>query len=192
MLYEVELKFPLADPEEMQSRLRSLGATAGSPVEQVDRYFNHPVRDFRETNEAFRIRSAGETNCLTYKGPVLDRATKMRHEIEIPIAGGAEISVQMSQMLTLIGFRSVKEVRKCRTPWSIVWEGQKYELALDVVPSIGTYLEIELVVDEAGRTAARDAILKLAAFLKLPEPERRSYLELVLGVTDPANVLRQT
>ena len=192
MLYEVELKFPLADPEEMQSRLRSLGATAGSLVEQVDRYFNHPVRDFRETNEAFRIRSAGETNCLTYKGPVLDRATKMRHEIEIPIADGADISAQMSQMLTLIGFRSVKEVRKRRTPWSIVWEGQEYELAVDVVPSIGTYLEIELVVDEAGRTAARDAILKLAAFLKLPEPERRSYLELVLGVTDPANVLRQT
>ena len=192
MLYEVELKFPLADPEEMQSRLRSLGATAGSLVEQVDRYFNHPVRDFRETNEAFRIRSAGETNCLTYKGPVLDRATKMRHEIEIPIADGADVSSQMSQMLTLIGFRSVKEVRKRRTPWSIVWEGQEYELAVDVVPSIGTYLEIELVVDEAGRTAARDAILKLAAFLKLPEPERRSYLELVLGVTDPANVLRQT
>lgn len=192
MLYEVELKFPLADPDEMQSRLRSMGAMADFPIEQVDRYFNHPVRDFRETNEAFRIRSAGKTNCLTYKGPVLDRETKMRHEIEIPIADGLDAAQQMSQMLTLMGFRSVHEVRKNRTPWSIVWQNQKYELALDVVPSIGTYLEIELVVDSAGRAAARDAILNLAAHLKLPEPERRSYLELVLGITDPANVLRQT
>lgn len=192
MLYEVELKFPLSDPGEMQSRLVAMGAIADSPVEQIDRYFNHPVRDFRATNEAFRIRSAGKTNCLTYKGPVLDRETKMRHEIEIPIADGLETPLQMSQMLTLMGFRSVHEVRKNRTPWSIVWQDRKYELALDVVPSVGTYLEIELVVDDAGRAAARDAILNLAAYLKLPEPERRSYLELVLGVTDPANVLRQT
>lgn len=191
MLYEVELKFPLSDPGDLQARLTAMGAIAETAVEQTDCYFNHPVRDFRATNEAFRIRSSGNTNCLTYKGPVLDRATKMRREIEISIADGAETAEQMSQMLILIGFRPVKEVRKNRTPWGILWQGRRVDLAIDIIPSIGTYLEIELVVEDSDRDAARDAILSLAAHLKLPEPERRSYLELVLGTTDPANVLRE-
>ena len=59
--YEVELKFPLASPSEMLSRLASLGAVAASPIEQVDRYFNHPARDFGDTDEAFRILSESLT-----------------------------------------------------------------------------------------------------------------------------------
>lgn len=186
MLYEVELKFPLPDCREILNRLAELGAVAESPQEQVDRYFNHPARDFRETNEAFRIRSVGTANCLTYKGPVVDRATKTRREIEIAIAEGPDAVIQMEQMLTLLGFRAVREVRKVRTPHSLIWHDRRFELALDEVPSIGTFLEIELIADEAGRDAARDAILELAAFLKLPQPERRSYLELVLGTMDSA------
>ena len=57
MQYEVELKFSLANPNEVLARLASLGVAAASPIEQVDRYFNHPVRDFGDTDEAFRIRS---------------------------------------------------------------------------------------------------------------------------------------
>lgn len=180
MLYEVELKFPLADHRDVISQISHLGAVASAPVEQADHYFNHPSRDFKITNEAFRIRSVGNENCLTYKGPVLDKATKTRREIEIPIATGPDAARQMSDLLTLLGFRSVREVRKTRTPWSLTWKDRQFELALDQVPSIGTFLEIELVVDDHDRDQARDAILELADQLKLPQPECRSYLELVL------------
>ncbi len=187
MLYEVELKFPLQDTREVLSLFAELGAVAGSPVEQVDRYFNHPARDFRVTDEAFRIRSVGHANCLTYKGPVVDRATKMRREIEVAIADGAAAADQMADMCTQLGFRSVRDVRKVRTPWSLVWREREFELALDIVPEVGTFLEIELVVEESGRDAARDAILELARKLNLTNPERRSYLELVLASDQTAD-----
>jgi len=180
MLYEVELKFRLDDGDRTHVTLAELGAVNDPSQEQVDYYFNHPARDFRVTDEAFRIRSVGNQNCVTYKGPVVDRSTKMRREIEVAIATGADALHQMTDLLTQLGFRAVREVRKLRTPVHLNWNGRRYELATDVVPSVGTFLEIELVVAEADRDEARDAILALAARLQLTQPERRSYLELVL------------
>mgnify|MGYP001552490949 FL=1 len=181
MLYEVELKFRLDNNERIESELVSLGAVHDAPIEQVDYYFNHPARDFRVTDEAFRIRSVGTQNCVTYKGPVVDPSTKMRHEIEVGIADGSDAVGQMADLLQQLGFRSFLEVRKSRTPGHLVWNDRRYELAMDAVPSVGTFLEIELVVDEALRNEARDAILALASRLQLTQPERRSYLELVIA-----------
>lgn len=181
MQYEVELKFRLDNNERIHSELASLGAVHDAPIEQVDYYFNHPARDFRVTDEAFRIRCVGTQNCLTYKGPIVDPSTKMRHEIEVGIAEGSDAVGQMTDLLQQLGFRGVREVRKLRTPGRLAWNGQSYELAMDVVPSVGTFLEIELVVEEALRHEARDAIMALASRLQLTQPERRSYLELVIA-----------
>lgn len=183
MLYEVELKFPLADPRELLDKLTSLGAVAGSPVEQVDRYFNHPARDFSETDEALRIRSVGEANCVTYKGPRVDAATKTRREIEVSFADGPAAASQMSDVWQSLGFRFVSEVRKTRTPLTLDWQQRVYDLALDEVAPLGTFLEIELLADEMGRDTARDAILALARELNLTHSERRSYLELLPGLS---------
>ena len=182
MQYEVELKFPLAAPDDVLTRLTNLGAQAAAPMEQVDRYFNHPARDFVVTDEALRIRSVGQSNCVTYKGPIIDTATKTRREIEVPFADGPLASEQMATVWQLLGFRAVREVRKTRTPLALDWRGTHFELALDNVPPLGTFLEIELLSDDAGRDAARDAILALARELDLTNPERRSYLELLLGL----------
>jgi adenylate cyclase class 2 len=180
MAFEVELKFPLQDCREVLLRLSNLGAVIGSPIEQSDRYFNHPARDFAISDEAFRIRSVGSANCVTYKGPILDRETKMRREIEIAIADGPDAAEQMAELWTALGFRFVQEVRKTRTPGRVTWNNRPYELALDQVPPLGTFLEIELVVDESEREAAKQAILNLAQELNLKNPERRSYLQLVM------------
>ena len=86
MKYEVEQKFPLADAAEAERKLVALGGPFSDPVEQVDRYFGHPARDFAKTDEALRIRRIGQENRITYKGPKLDAATKTRRELELPLA----------------------------------------------------------------------------------------------------------
>ena len=158
MQYEVELKFPLTSPTELLAKLTSLGATASSPIEQIDRYFNHPSRDFRQTDEGFRIRSVGNANCVTYKGPRIDSTTKMRREVEVAFADGPMAASQMLDVWQLLGFRFVREVRKTRTPLSLDWHQCLYELALDEVPPLGMFLEIELLTDEAGQDSAREAL----------------------------------
>lgn len=180
MTYEVELKFPLPSFERILPALRALGAEAQSSMEQADRYFAHPQRDFGQTDEALRLRSVGERNYITYKGPVIDRQTKTRHEIEIAYADGESAACQFAEMLTILGFREVRTVRKQRTPYDLTWEGRRLELALDEVRDLGCYIEIEGLAEPQEREAVRDSILRLAEHLGLANSERKSYLCLLL------------
>src|SRR5271163_2427916 len=44
--YEVELKFPIADADDMTLQLLARGARRAGVVRQSDLYFQHPSRDF--------------------------------------------------------------------------------------------------------------------------------------------------
>ncbi len=178
-MYEVELKFPVADPRVFISRVRALGAGPAETIEQCDRYFNHPARDFGTSNEALRVRTSGDRHFVTYKGPLLDSRTKTRREIEIPLEG-RDAGEQFGEMLQLLGFRPVRSVQKRRTKYPLVWRGREFEIAVDEVTGLGTFVEIETLADEASRPAALDAILALVAQFQLPAAERRSYLTLLL------------
>ena len=179
-MYEIELKFPLADVGPVVKQIADWGAIPGSEQVQVDLYFNHPARDFVQTHEAFRLRRIGEENRLTYKGPVLDKQTKMRREIEFPLAPGDAASDQCREMLILLGFRPVREVHKRRIPFHYEEGGREFEFAIDRVEHLGSFIEIETLAEETDRTTARDAILSLASRLELSNPQPRSYLSLLI------------
>ena len=181
MHLEVEQKFPLTDVAAVERRLAELGAQAGGTLEQVDRYFNHPARDFAQTDEALRLRSSGNQHFITYKGPKLDAATKTRREIELPLPASDAALAGFVDLLTALGFRPVAEVRKKRRRFEIPWEGKTIEAVIDDVAEVGQFLELELSADETNVEAAKAAIASLAARLGLAKTERRSYLELLLA-----------
>ena len=178
-MIEVEAKFRIADAEELAARLLQMGATRVGTVSQSDEYFAHPCRSFRETGEAFRVRSVGSENCLTYKGPLLDRSTKSRNEIEVAVAAGNDGLQRMRELLLALGFRSVRRVEKTRTTFELAGGGEHFEVALDEVTGLGSFAEIETQSDQPQWQQARDQLLKLAAILQLGSSERRSYLELL-------------
>jgi len=180
MTFEVELKFPIADAADITLQLIALGAARGMVVEQEDLYFRHPSRDFRQTHEALRIRRSGEATFVTFKGPIVDSRTKMRRELEIPFGQGAADFDRMRELFTTLGFEPVRSVEKTRALFDLQWEGRDLELAVDAVGGLGNFLEIESLAQESDREAARDVILHLAERLGLHNPERRSYLQLLL------------
>lgn len=180
MSYEVELKFPLVDRDRLLAALKDLNAQPQEELSQSDRYFAHPARDFGETNEAFRIRQSGDKTKLTYKGPLLDQATKTRREIELSLADGNKTAKDMVNMLTALGFTEVRAVCKTRTPYELTWQGRDMEITLDHVEELGWYLEIETLTDEEDPQEAQHAILSLAKHWNLENPERRSYLTMLL------------
>jgi adenylate cyclase class 2 len=179
-MYEVELKFPVRDPERVWQRLAALGATWTEPVAHADRYFQHPSRNFVETDEALRIRTVGEQNVLTYKGPLLDALTKTRREIEVDVQPGESGLTQMIDILQHLGFIPVRTVAKTRRGGALDWQGQPVQWTWDDVPPLGQFVELELVVAETDRDAARDTLLQLGAHLQLGASERRSYLAMLL------------
>jgi adenylate cyclase class 2 len=180
MKYEVELKFPLSNSEEIVRRLAAFQAVRKADQIQVDQYFAHPARDFSVTDEALRIRSIGEENRLTYKGPVVDQATKTRHESELQFESGAAAAEQLAQIWEQLGFRRVRVVRKQRQTYHFAYQDRELEVCLDQVDGLGAFLEIETLAGADEKSAAQKAILALAEELELPQPERRSYLEMVL------------
>lgn len=181
MQLEVEQKFRIDDAAALRRRLDELGTVFHTPIAQADHYFNHPSRDFAVTDEAVRIRSVGDHNFITYKGPKLDRAVKTRREMELPLGDGAAVAEQFGELLTTLGFRSTAVVRKSRTPGSLDWNGVHYEVCWDEAEGLGTFLEIELLVDADRADEARDHILGLQSALGLTTVERRSYLAMLLG-----------
>jgi len=180
MSLEVELKFRLPDAANMETLLRQRGAIETGTEIQTDRYFNHPSRDFRSTDEAFRVRTSGNENCITYKGAVLGTAAKTRHEIEIGFADGSQTVLQLMDVLRLLSFRFVREVEKSRRSFTLQANGYTFELAVDTVPGLGTFLEIELLADSDQRHVAEQAVWELARSLELTTSEKRSYLDLLL------------
>lgn len=183
MQLEVELKFPVPDHERLRAELSALGCVFHAPLQQADLYFQHPLRNFKQTDEALRLRrSATEGNgdeiCITYKGPKLDATTKTRREIELPIAGEDGYQ-RYRELLEVLGFGAVMEVRKTRTPGTLAWQGSEIEIALDDVAGLGTFIELELLSTPEGLAAAKEQLAALATRLGLQASERRGYIELL-------------
>lgn len=179
-MFEVELKFPVVDVDALNSQLQAFQLDWHPVEHQRDQYFRHPSRDFGETNEALRLRNVANQHTLTYKGPVIDRLTKTRREIETDLLPSANSAEAMTATLAALGFTPLRVVEKHRRTATLHWQSRAITCAWDEVPPLGTFLELEIVTDDADRMAAADAILSLAAHLRLPEPERRSYLKLLL------------
>lgn len=181
MQYEVENKYWVSEPRTVLRRLMDLGAEFQEVVDQVDVYFGHPVRDFASTDEALRIRRVGERNWITYKGPKLDQATKTRQEIELPLAGGPELVDAYTSLLAAVGLSAVARVEKRRRPGCLRWRDRSVDLCLDEVVGLGQFVELEIVSEADQLPGVQAAVVELADTLGLLEPERRSYLEMLLA-----------
>lgn len=181
MTYEVEQKFPVSGFAAVQSAAATLGAEFGPAEHQADRYFNHPGRDFADTDEALRIRSVGDWNCVTYKGAKLDAITKTRQEIEIEFAAGSAAAGKFAALLTALGFRETAVVQKKRRTAHLTRGAFATEITLDDVQGVGQFVELEIVATAEQLDAARQELAALTASLRLTKSERRSYLEMLLA-----------
>jgi adenylate cyclase class 2 len=180
MRFEVEQKHPVNDVVALVAQLEQSGVRISAPVEQADRYFAHPARDFAKTDEALRIRTVGNRSFVTYKGPKLDSTTKTRRELELPLDPSDGDGSHFAELLEALGFKPVAVVRKRRRPFCIKWQGRDIEGALDEVDGIGSFVELELQADERDLDEMRATISSLASDLKLGPSERHSYLEMLL------------
>lgn len=133
---------------------------------EEDIYFSSPIRDFRDTDEALRIRYSGENSILTYKGPKLDKISKSREEFEAFVSG------EIEEILQKLGYKKILNVRKKRK----VYLYKDYTVSIDDVEDLGEYIEIELKSENLQDIKRIENLFEVL-FL---ERERRSYLELLL------------
>lgn len=182
--FEVEVKVPITDSEEMRQRLLDSGASQLNSEVQVDTYFDHPCRAFEETNEAVRVRtrkpldevdldSSHALNELTYKGPKIDQKTKTRLEYSVDINDAASLS----KILEKLGFKPVATVTKKRTFYTL----RDITISIDDVEQVGLFLELESIAYEKSEMeSAKRTIFDILDKLGIDSDKsvRESYLEL--------------
>ncbi|PSP47771.1 class IV adenylate cyclase [Halobacteriales archaeon QH_7_69_31] len=110
---------------------------------------------------------------VTYKGPLVESASKTREERET----GVEDGDTMERILTTLGFDRFETVEKHRERF----EHGEYTVTLDSVSGLGEYVEVETEA-EAVEPAREGAVALLQDLGLDPDAQiRTSYLELLLG-----------
>jgi hypothetical protein len=94
---EIEIKAWCPDFDDIMKALSEAGAGEVETVLEDDIYFNHPARDFRETDEALRIRRVANGYILTYKGPRLPGRAKTRVEHEVALDSFDSMSINTAE-----------------------------------------------------------------------------------------------
>jgi len=183
---EIEAKVRLASPEAFRRHMaerralprRSRASPRRSPAEggrtvvEVNRLFDDAAGTLRRRGAALRLREERPTDgaavrrtTLAYKGPRREGPLKRRLEIETTV-GSAEAILAILQA---VGLAETFRYEKRRTTWHV----GECEVALDELPHLGWFVEVEGPTEEA--VLARLAEVGLGG-----EPLiRQTYIELL-------------
>jgi len=193
-MIEVEIKVKISDPNLIRKKFEDFNGVYKLSLHHEDTYFNMPkgLRDFKQTDEALRLRKSIEFNrdnkgraqkinyFITYKGKKIDITTKTREEIEVKIN---EIE-DMKNLLKLLGFREVFTVIKERELYDFTFQDTRIEALIDYLPTLEQYfIEVEILAETISKVEKAKEILFqfLEVFgIKKEESIRTSYLELVM------------
>jgi len=194
-MIEVEIKVKISDPNLMRKKFEENNGIYKLSLNHEDIYFNMPkgLRDFRQTDEALRLRKSIEFNrdnkaktqkinyYITYKGKKIDKTTKTREEIEVKIT---EIE-DMKKILKFLGFREVFTVVKKRELYDFIFNDTRIEALIDYIPVLEQhFVEVELITESSETVDENKEILFkfLRIFgIKKQESIRKSYLELIIN-----------
>ena len=139
MYTEIEAKLKVESHKEVIEKLAELGAEFLAEQLQTDSYFDDADRTLTETDRCLRLRrqSAGDEEkvFLTYKGAKEKDEFKKRQEIEIEIKGADSVE----KLLSALAYEKVLVFEKKRR----IWRLGDCKVALDELPLLGSFLEIE-------------------------------------------------
>jgi adenylate cyclase, class 2 len=173
-MLEIEIKAQVPDLAPVRERI--LLAHEGTPVKVHERdiYYNAPDRDFGTTDEALRLRYAGGSCTLTYKGKKMSEYRLKAREELICVVDPGQITELILQRL---GFSKVAEVEK----WREYYSYRGATVSLDEVKGLGSFVEIE-APESLGPENPEGFVRAIAKELGIEgEPILSSYLELLLA-----------
>jgi adenylate cyclase class 2 len=139
MRQEIEAKLKVDSLVEVERRLRACGATFVRETVQTDAYFDTAGREFTRGDMCLRLRreSVGrrERLVLAYKGPKQQDDYKKRAEVELEVSDAEAAKA----VLAALGYDKTLAFDKRRR----LWELHGCEVALDELPLLGAFVEIE-------------------------------------------------
>ena len=144
-------------------RLSQLSAKSGPTVTQTDYYFDDSHSTLEKSDKALRLRcqmqEGKQKNIFSFKGPRQGGEFKRRREIQF----GIDNVERAIELFSSLGFEKSLAFQKRRQ----VWHVEDCEVALDELPLLGTFVEIEGPSEE--KIAGVQAKLGLASLAHIPD-----------------------
>jgi len=139
MHIEIEAKLKVGSLTQIARKLKGAGAEFVRQFQQTDIYLDDGKSTLRKTDSALRIRhqriGLREQAILTFKGPRRKGRLKHRQEIQFEV-GDARLA---EECFAAIGYKKSLSFQKKRS----VWRLGGCEVALDELPLLGKFVEIE-------------------------------------------------
>lgn len=141
---EIELKFPLPDPQALQTLLPTLGFQLVTPrTFEHNTLYDNPARDLRSRREILRIRQYGDVATVTHKRLPDQPDDTTRYKIRIETETTVAEPDALDEIFRQLGYAPAFTYEKHRTEWSSALpDGVTGHLVIDETP-IGTYVELE-------------------------------------------------
>jgi len=150
---EIEAKLKVDSLQEIERKLAELGAEFLAEQLQTDYHFDDANTTLTKTDRCLRLRKQivgkSESFFLTYKGAKEKSSFKKRQEIEFEINDADSVR----KLLSALGYEQSLVVEKKRRLWKL----GDCEVALDRLPLLGDFVEIE-GPDEEKITAAQEKL----------------------------------
>jgi len=175
-MIEVEVKVKSGD--DVERRISVLGGMLIGVEEHIDVYFNHSSRDFKDTDEALRLRKVDSHAELTYKGPRIGSISKTREELTL-VVDSFDTCREMLKKLSFTEFIELSKTRK-------IYRVDGFKINLDDVRGLGKYIEVEAEASSISDIPnVEGRIREILEKLGFREEQfiRKSYLELLLEKT---------
>jgi len=149
MCTEIEAKLKVDSLQEIERKLPELGAEFLAEQLQTDYHFDDANTTLTKTDRCLRLRKQmvgkNESLFLTYKGAKERSNFKRRQEIELEIKDADSAR----KLLSALGYEQSLVVEKKRRLWKL----GDCEVALDRLPFLGDFVEIEGPDEEKIATA---------------------------------------
>lgn len=136
---EFEIKLRIKEPEALRERLAACGRDRTARVER-NTMLDTPRAELLGRDTGLRVRESREENgridvTVTFKGPREQGPVKVREEIETRVSDAAS----MIELLACLGLAPALVFEKRRETWAV----DRCEVALDELPGLGWWVEIE-------------------------------------------------
>ncbi len=174
---EIEAKVAVPDLKAVEERLKQLAAEDQGLVLESNVFFDTPSSRLKSADQGLRIRTTEPVDrrrrratTITFKGPRARGLIKSREETELEVSDAQAAA----DLLMRLGFAIVFRFEKRRRTWKL----DGCIVALDTVPHLGHFVEVEGPSEQA----------VLAALRRLELAERpmvtASYISLLLAYVD--------
>ncbi len=139
MALEIELKLKIENFEPIVEKLKRLGAKFEGDYIQTDAYYDDSDDSLINSDRCLRIRKhknhLGEAIELTYKGARENHRFKTRREIGLKV----EKAEELAELFAELGYKERLTFEKKRG----LWDFHSCKVALDELPMLGKFVEIE-------------------------------------------------